>query len=506
MENTQLTGEKYKWTFIGILALTFVIAYSLTFDSKLALLGDNASYYSLGKAIAQGEGYVNISRVTKSPNNHYPPGYPAIISAVLVFSDSVVGVKLLNGLFLMGSIWLAFLLTARLTDNYITAFVVSLLTVLNSHALFYGSLMMSEVPYMFFSLLALHFITKKQLSQLSIKNKTFILTIIFMVISYYVRSLGVAILGGLGLYFLLNKNWKLLFASIGGLIIGGLPWFIRGQSLGGTSYMNQLKMINPYNPSLGEAGVSDFIERFWSNFSRYITREIPDVLLNFGPNYSQPIEFKEWVLGLILLSIITYGVVKINQYNWLLLGYLLGTFGILMIWPDVWIGVRFIVPIIPILWLGFLNGFFELFKLIRGQKEISAVTNYAPLVILLFLFTPLKELSVKAKAPFPPAWEQYFAVADWIKKNEKQAVVSCGKPSLFFIYAGENYTMRYKFSNDPADLIEDLEKKQVDYVVIDQVYGNTFQYLLPAVRQYPNRFKQVLHLKNPDTFLLKFER
>ena len=92
-----------------------------------------------------------------------------------------------------------------------------------------------------------------------------------------------------------------------------------------------------------------------------------------------------------------------------------------------------------------------------------------------------------------------------VKKNETGVVVSCGKPSLFYTYA-DNYTMRYKFTKDPAELIADLEKQKVDYVVIDQVYGNTFQYLLPAVRQYPNRFEQVLHLKNPDTFLLKFKK
>ena len=91
-------------------------------------------------------------------------------------------------------------------------------------------------------------------------------------------------------------------------------------------------------------------------------------------------------------------------------------------------------------------------------------------------------------------------------KNENGKVVSCGKPSLFYTYAGDNYTMRYQFTQDATELIAHLERQQVDYVVIDQVYGNTLQYLLPAVRQYPNRFEQILHLKNPDTFLLKFKR
>ena len=52
--------------------------------------------------------------------------------------------------------------------------------------------------------------------------------------------------------------------------------------------------------------------------------------------------------------------------------------------------------------------------------------------------------------------------------------------------------------------MKDLERRKVDYVVIDQVYGNTLRYLLPVVRTHPEKFEMVRHLKNPDTFLLKF--
>lgn len=293
--------------------------------------------------------------------------------------------------------------------------------------------------------------------------------------------------------------------SILSMVIGGLPWFIRGQSLGGTSYMNQLKMINPYNPGLGDASLSDFLDRFWSNFSRYVTKEIPDAVFNFGPAYNEPLSGKEWMIGLIFLVVIGFGLVQLKHFRWLIIGYILGTLGILMIWPDVWIGVRFIVPVIPIFILGFLNGFYNLFVLIRKQSKISNVVLYAPLALLLFLISPLQELHTRAKEAYPLAWQRYFEVAEWLNKNEENVVISCGKPSLFYTYA-DNFTMRYKFTKDTDELIAHLERQQVDYVVIDQVYGNTFQYLIPAVRQHPERFQQVLHLKNPDTFLLKFKR
>lgn len=505
MDNSIFIGHKYRWIFLGIILVSLAITYSYTFDSKLALLGDNASYYTLGKAIASGEGYVNISKLSKSPNNHYPPGYPAIISAVLVFTQSIVAVKLLSGVFLLGSIVLSFLLIARLTENYIIAFVVNLLVVFNSHALFYGSLMMSEVPYMFFSLLALYLCTLSDFVELKSSTKYAIGMLVSMVIAYYVRSLGVALLAGFGLHFLLSKNWKMMIISISALIVGGFPWFIRGQSLGGASYLNQLKMINPYNPGLGDATTSDFLDRFWSNFSRYVTKEIPDSVFNFGPAYNEAITGKEWFIGIVFLALIGFGLVKLKSYKWLIIGYMLGTLGILMIWPDVWIGVRFIVPVIPFFLLGFLNGFYQLFLLIRNQNALSQAVSYSPLVIVLFLLSPLQDLHIKAKAEYPVSWQRYFEVAQWLDKNEDNVVVGCGKPSLFYTYA-DNFTMRYKFTQDTNELIAHLERQKVDYVVIDQVYGNTFKYLLPAVRQHPDRFTQVLHLKNPDTFLLKFKR
>lgn len=502
MDNSTYIGFKSRWIFLGVLAVAFLFAAIYTFDSKLALLGDNASYYSLGKSIAQGEGYVDILKISKSPNNHYPPGYPVIISTFLIFSDSIVAIKILNELFLAASLYLVFLLVTKISKSYILGFLITFISVFNSHLLFYSSLIMSEVPYMFFSLLAIYFYCRIDFESNYWKDKNLIVVALSTIIAYYVRSLGIALLAGFCLHMLLNKRFKLMGAFIGSFVVGALPWFIRGQKMGGASYMNQLKMINPYNPGLGEATMSDFIDRALNNFSRYVTREIPDSILTFGPDYRAPISGGAWLLGIILLIVIGYGIYQTNKYRWTLIGYLLGTFGILMIWPDVWIGVRFIVPIVPILLFGLLNGILS----IKESFKMKPAIQYSGLILLLFTASSFNTLHKSAKTPFPPAWQRYFEVAQWIKNNETGKVVGCGKPALFYTYAGENFTMRYKFTQDADELIAHLERQKVDYVVIDQVYGNTLQYLLPAVRQYPNRFEQVLHLKNPDTFLLKFKR
>ncbi|MEM6523478.1 MAG: phospholipid carrier-dependent glycosyltransferase [Bacteroidota bacterium] len=494
------------WIHIIVLAVVFLGAFSYTFDSKLAMLGDNASYYMLGKALAEGEGYVNISSSAKRPSNHYPPGYPVIISTVMLFSDSLVSIKIITGLLGLMGLILFYFLSLKLLENEVMAFGITLLAILNAHILWYSSLIMSEVPFLCFSLMSLFFFTKTDLKQLNLRDKYVWLTLISLISSYYIRSLGVALIGGFVLALLFKKNWKSIALYIGVFAAAIAPWFIRGSNLGGSSYIRQLKMINPYQPALGQADLGDFIDRFLENFSRYITKELPDALFPvFDPAYGQEASGSAWLIGLLLMGIMVFGLLKLKDHQWLITGYLLSTFAILMLWPQVWIGVRFVVSIIPILILLLVNGLFQAVLIMVKKSNKKVVAAVLMSIFLLFQFNAISEIHDQAKEKYSPGWRNYFELAKWIDRNVKgETVVACGKPSLFHLFANK-YTLRYKFGN-PEELLIHLEERQVDYVVIDQVYGNTLRYLLPAVRQYPERFQQVQHLPNPDTYLLKFKR
>ena len=60
--------------YFGILFLIFIQVYPYIFDAKIFLGGDNADYYLLANALADGEGYVNIHLPGAPPANHFPPG------------------------------------------------------------------------------------------------------------------------------------------------------------------------------------------------------------------------------------------------------------------------------------------------------------------------------------------------------------------------------------------------------------------------------------------------
>ncbi len=509
------TVDKYApYVYGAILLLTFFNIYSKVFDEKVDLNGDNVSYYILGQSIATGQGYSNIFS-NQQAHNHFPPGYPAIIGVVSkLFSNDINFIKEVNGFFLLLSIGLVFLIVYQLVKNYHVAFIVALFSLLNYHLLRYSVIMMSEVPFLFFSILTLYLLIKTDFSKALQKNWIFFVLILVLAATYHIRSTGLALFGGIALFLLIKKNWKYAGTLVGGFVLLVLPWYIRSKNLGGNSYMKQLTRKNPYRAELGQMEFSDWLDRIWNNFERYITREIPYGTFNWfdAPDYNAPLSSGDWFLGLLILGIMLFGLFRIKKYMLLLLFYLGASFAILMIWPDVWFGVRFLVPLVPILFFLFINGILEMVKLIATNalklKQTDTIALITPLVFLLFIgsfLAPLDQLKAMAKAPYQQNYQNYFQLGRWVKINgAPNAITACRKGQLFYLYSNTP-TTRYKDTQNAEELIQDLIDKNTTYVVIDQLgYSSTARYLVPAVQKYPTKFKMVQHLKNPDTYLMEF--
>ena len=115
-----------------ITTVVFASTYTYIFDKKLDLNGDNANYYMLGKALAAGEGFVNFNSIEKSSNNHFPPGYPTLISGIItVFGDSIPTIKFINGLFLLLTLILLYFLIIKLTHRKSAAIISMFIILLN---------------------------------------------------------------------------------------------------------------------------------------------------------------------------------------------------------------------------------------------------------------------------------------------------------------------------------------------------------------------------------------
>jgi hypothetical protein len=493
--------------YVIIITILFLGVYGYIFDKKLDLNGDNAYYYVLGKALSEGEGYVNIASINKVPNNHYPPGYPFIISLFMHISDSIIFLKLINGIFLLISLHLLFYLFKYLSNSSKIAFVTIFFLLLNSHILLYGTMLMSEMSFILLSFFCIYMVLRTNLESNLFRKPHVYLILIALVGAYYIRSTGLALFAGLILYLLFNRYWKAAVFIGAGFITLATPWIIRGQKLGGSSYIKPMVMINPYRAELGNADLIDYFNRIVANISRYITREIPNSSLPFiEVDYLSEINPIEWLIGLPILILIVYGLYKLGRRGLIIICYLATTFGILLLWPEVWTGVRFVLPVVPLLLFALIIGLY--YGMTYIHLSLKAKPDYHILIILVFGLTfifPIQSIHEKAKFDYPNAWINYFNVADWFKRNNiKDAVVICRKPMLFHINSG-TYTSTFKYSNDEKEVLDDLKRKQTDYVILDNLgYRQTYEYLFPVINNQNEYFQMVYNLENPDTYLFEY--
>ena len=155
----------------------------------------------------------------------------------------------------------------------------------------------------------------------------------------------------------------------------------------------------------------------------------------------------------------------------------------------------------------FYHGIFEMVKLKIKEKKILGKLPFVFLVLGLFMMSPLKELNQIANHPYPPAYENFFAIAKILDAQAPENSVVCSrKPELFYFFC-DRYSVRYLYSSDERKVIADLLEKNIDYVILEQLgYSSTYRYLYPAIQKHADLFKPVIHLQNPDTYLLTFDK
>lgn len=508
------------WFPYAILTVLWAIVYAMVFDTKLNLGGDNAVYYILGDAISSGEGYTNVHRIGMEPNNHFPPGYPSILAFFMLFSKSINFLKFVSGLFFLGTILTSYRIFSLLIENKRLAFAISAILLMNGTLLEYSSIMMSEVPYLFFSSVTVLLFMLSERNDKFLTDWRFWVMLLLASFSYHIRTAGIALIGGLAIYLLFNKKWlKFGVFSIGfGLL--GLPWFLRGKSLGGTSYLNQLLQVNPYRPEDGMVSLGDMFTRLSYNLQRYFQIEIPRA---FFPNmtvqyqgYMRYLTGEETpqgyepesmiVIGIILFALMVFGIYNMKKYRSFVAFYMLGSAAILLLWPYVWFGTRFIMIILPFMIFTSVLGVQAILDKVGLDKSIN------PLAYLLLGVFFIKGLQAEAAkndegVRYPDKYADFISISEWAGKNlPEDAVVLNRKPGLFYIQ-GHRKTTKFPATFDYEEMRAHMNEDGVTHVIIDAMgFADEGRYLVPFIQANMENFTQIQHLQRGqlNTYLLEY--
>lgn len=504
------SSAKSNGLYIAGLVIVFIVSFSYIFDSKMDLNGDNCAYYMLATSIVQGHGYADITTAAYTPSNTFPPGYPLLMTVVRIFTEGFIPQKILNGLFLLGSAILLFFLIRKNKLSDQIAFVAASAVLLNYQVLHFATMMMSEMSFLFTSVLACWFIYKMDDKKAFWKDPYFYLIIVTAAFNYHIRTQGIALTAAILGYFLFTRQWKQMLGFAGGFVICLLPWMLRNKmaGLGQSRYMDVLSMSNHWRPEEGTLGLGEIISRFFDTFRMLLTQAVPDSILPYITSDYGSTPWYGWLIALVIWTIIGIGIWQFGKYKYLFLFYILATFGVISIFSSP-SGNRYITPLVPFLEVTLLIGLYTILS--AGVRKFKIGKQFSPwILVLLFLFCSypkLQTLRAINKMPYPANYQNFFKIAEEVRKQvPPTTVICCRKPELFYMYSKTAVTM-YAWTDNATELIKGLVDSNTDYVILEQLgFSSTGRYLYPAIQKNPDLFPIVMHLKNPDTFLLKFDR
>jgi hypothetical protein len=479
---------------------------AVTFDPKLYVNGDNVEYMRLAQRALTGGVLWGSAR--------FPPLFPLMLVPVqALFGLALLPQKILVLLFYAASapalLWLAERLLPR--GLAFAAVVVAMLAV---PVIEFSHYVMSEVPYLALSLTALA--VGERLIERGSRATTrrwppprgLVLFFALAGAAFYTRTAGVVLpLAFLALALRRGRRaWIPGGIGLAALIL--LPWALHAW-LGGTTgetYVDQIGRVNPYFPTDRALDFGSLFTRLRQNGARYFLYEIPRALVpivycstytpRLGPRVPVP-----WYLVLPLLALLVAGGVRAARRLPLTVTVALLSIVLCLVWPPIWAGVRFLVPILPLATLFLICGLGTAAEAVPGIGVPRARRGVAAALGLLLALgaVNLYHYARETRAYTSP-WGVYFEAASWAGAHlPARSLVVDRKPGLFTFASGLP-AISFPREADPDRMLQYFRERGVRYIHVSTIpYDDLQRFLYPAVARRPTYFEPVLGWTYPDS-------
>ncbi len=561
--------KKRDWSwYLGIVfAVFFFLLFFQLIDDNFSYLkgGDNASYILLGKALASGFGFSDINLPGNPPHTQYPPLFSLILSPVIyLFGYNFMWMRLL----VIGSALAALYFTYRyfsLRLSKVMAFVLVFLTGTSYFVLTLSTEILPELPYIFFTMLALYLYDKYM--DRAIQGRCTRYLPLLAPLIYFTKFIGItfcfAVICVLFLRIKSEAEERAVYVKklAGFLGLGVLPfvvWFARNSlySKGVSTYQSIMFQADYYDTSMGSAGLGVIFERAVDNITMYFT-VLPNVfvpylkLKKFIPAHA----FK--ALLAVILTLFLIGLIRdLLKKREIKDFYTVSFLSILMIWPTYSPGdaFRYLTPLVPLLYYYFFRGFELIISPRRfinrgeagGVSESSAkqggraglllifpvalfiILNFAQISDRVFSPKALKmiarsssllsenlfrridtiELDIATNEVFiqyMPHYHNYLAGAKLLQSATKpDDIVMTRKPEVVFLLSGRR-TVRFPFTSNERALFAFMEKSGVTHILTEDCYNETKRYVIPVTEKYKEKFDVWITAEGSHSGILKLK-
>jgi hypothetical protein len=399
---------------------------------------------------------------------------------------------------------------------------VLLLTGLDFNLLWYNLNLFSESLYLLLSLLLIGLVEGH--SEKLAKPKFLTALILLSIALFYVRSIGIALIASIGLYLLLQKQYRSAWLYLSGVGLSILPWLIWLNSHSSGVLNVSRGLFLPFNVSYGTEWKAYVLSSnlplskiIWTQFTQGIEAVIQglgglfSILLTPGKSFYQNLSLLSASYGLLCILIVNL-VHGLKERKISLSGIYL-TLYLLMLplwWASNGLAFRFLLLVLPFILRLSLQ---SLSRIPRRWLAIPALGLFCSLVLIgpyrgyasWVQFYSTHQNGFMGE-PFP-IWEEYQETFQAIDRLSAPNTVFFGqKPGIFSLYTHRSI-LGYAFIpktplsswNQLMNLYAELfHRTHVRFVISDQLYIQGTQWigvekntLEELIKRYPEHFKPI---------------
>ncbi|MBI4539527.1 MAG: glycosyltransferase family 39 protein [Gemmatimonadetes bacterium] len=472
-------------------ALVHLVLALLTYNPSPHMGGDNAGYITLGYSILHRGEYRDLWDPAEPPHTKYPPVYPVILAiAMALGAKTWHAFKLVSVLFTSLGALLAYLWAAERRGR---GFGLALaLLIAGSNSLLWAShWILSEAPFVAFTLCGLWAFERAERQGLA--PRWVVLGTFATLLAYFTRSAGLPLVIAMLAWLTVRRRWRSLAATALAFAVPAALWWWWGRQGAGSDYVSEFWMRDPYRPELGRVDALGLLERFTRNMWLYVSEFVPSGLMGHkGMAIASG--------GVLLTLLAVWGWARRMRRGPGIPEFLLPLYlGLIFLWPTVWSGDRFALPILPLV------------VLYAGEAVVGAAKRFGrwPTIgagALAFLvvavpagFALPEEVRtsqaclerVRREGPFACYGDrarEFAAAAVWSGAHlPPDAVVFSRKERIFYVLS-RLHSRAYPLTDEPEAFYRAAGEVGVRYVLIDYLDRLGGLYLIPVVHKAPQGF------------------
>ena len=453
--------------------------------------GDNAGYLSLAHSLATGAGYVEAWDPALAPHTKYPPLYPALLAGAMgLGAEAWITFKLLSLLLVTVSVTVCF---AWVRDRHGVVMATGVLAVLAFSPAFLWSTnwILSDPLFLALTLACLWSFHRSE--HVAAPWRWILAGCVFAILSTFTRTAGLPLVLAVGAVLGLARHWRALAGFVVAFVAPSVFWWLRSRARSEAQYISEFWMIDPYQPDLGQAGIGDLVARVLENLQGYVLVHIPAGLSPWSGGALT-------ALGLVLMATALAGWVARIGVRWTVVELFTPLyFGLILLWPAVWSGDRFALPLYPLVL------FYAGEAVLRGARRVDPRLPLAAgaIAVAVLLVPSMQSWGqsvsraiacrgvVRQAGPFAcyaEGYRQFVTASRWLGENVPDgSAVFSRKPRILYTLSGVR-SRTYPLNSDPDRFFREAREVGVSYVVLDRVDGLGEAYVGAVVRDRPWAF------------------